>query len=199
MFTHTVIYHNINQGWGWYGILYDDKFVYSLTQLVSQVCLPSTWWKYINEYCECSNCCSSLLHSGCSSIKIDWFLFLSPVTFSDSLFCTELMTNSNHIDCTTLMQVLHLMNKMNIPAPFRMALPTPPLPPEVPAPLPPTVTINPQSADLSSGESEMESSDEVTPSLLSVLRITFIIAYIGSLNIYVPFLFSSRLKSNVFF
>jgi len=97
------------------------------------------------------------------------------------------------------MQVLHLMNKMNIPAPFRMALPTPPLPPEVPAPLPPTVTINPQSADLSSGESEMESSDEVTPSLLSVLRITFIIAYIGSLNIYVPFLFSSRLKSNVFF
>jgi len=42
MFTHTVIYHNINQGWGWYGILYDDKFVYSLTQLVSQVCLPST-------------------------------------------------------------------------------------------------------------------------------------------------------------
>ncbi|MBA0654114.1 hypothetical protein Goklo_021188 [Gossypium klotzschianum] len=31
-------------------------------------------------------------------------------------------------------QVLHLMNKMNIPAPFRMALPTPPLPPPVPAP-----------------------------------------------------------------
>ncbi|KOM38518.1 hypothetical protein LR48_Vigan03g190000 [Vigna angularis] len=57
-------------------------------------------------------------------------------------------------------QVLHLMNKMNIPAPFRMALPTPPLPPEVPAPPPPTVTINPQSAYLSSGESEMESSDE---------------------------------------
>ncbi|KAL9331281.1 hypothetical protein ACSQ67_000891 [Phaseolus vulgaris] len=57
-------------------------------------------------------------------------------------------------------QVLHLMNKMNIPAPFRMALPTPPLPPEVPVPPPPTVTINPQCADLSSGESEMESSDE---------------------------------------
>ncbi|XP_014491248.1 U11/U12 small nuclear ribonucleoprotein 65 kDa protein isoform X1 [Vigna radiata var. radiata] len=57
-------------------------------------------------------------------------------------------------------QVLHLMNKMNIPAPFRMALPTPPLPPEVPAPPPPTVTINPQSAYLSSDESEMESSDE---------------------------------------
>ncbi|KAL2965090.1 hypothetical protein AAZX31_16G040000 [Glycine max] len=61
-------------------------------------------------------------------------------------------------------QVLHLMNKMNIPAPFRMALPTPPLPPEVPAlpppPPAPTVTVNPRSADLSSGESEMESSDE---------------------------------------
>ncbi|KAK7396037.1 hypothetical protein VNO78_16737 [Psophocarpus tetragonolobus] len=58
-------------------------------------------------------------------------------------------------------QVLHLMNKMNIPAPFRMALPTPPLPPEVPVPPPPpTLTANAQSADLSSGESEMESSDE---------------------------------------
>ncbi|KAK7286524.1 hypothetical protein RJT34_21578 [Clitoria ternatea] len=57
-------------------------------------------------------------------------------------------------------QVLHLMNKMNIPAPFRMALPTPPLPPEVPIPPLPPVTVNPQSADLSSGESEMESSDE---------------------------------------
>ncbi|KAK7856748.1 u11/u12 small nuclear ribonucleoprotein 65 kda protein [Quercus suber] len=34
-------------------------------------------------------------------------------------------------------QVLHLMNKMNIPAPFRMALPTPPLPPLAPAPPPP--------------------------------------------------------------
>jgi U11/U12 small nuclear ribonucleoprotein SNRNP65 len=57
------------------------------------------------------------------------------------------------------------MNKMNIPAPFRMALPTPPLPPEVPAPPPPvppphSVTAKPQSADMSSDESEMESSDE---------------------------------------
>ncbi|KVH90700.1 Nucleotide-binding, alpha-beta plait [Cynara cardunculus var. scolymus] len=34
-------------------------------------------------------------------------------------------------------QVLHLMNKMNIPAPFRAALPTPPLPPSAPAPHPP--------------------------------------------------------------
>ncbi|KAI5427818.1 hypothetical protein KIW84_033010, partial [Lathyrus oleraceus] len=60
-------------------------------------------------------------------------------------------------------QVLHLMNKMNIPPPFRMALPTPPLPPEVPAPpLPPphSVTAKPQSADMSSDESEMGSSDE---------------------------------------
>ncbi|XP_045795565.1 U11/U12 small nuclear ribonucleoprotein 65 kDa protein [Trifolium pratense] len=62
-------------------------------------------------------------------------------------------------------QVLHLMNKMNIPAPFRMALPTPPLPPEVPAPplpVPPphSVTTKPQSAAMSSDESEMESSDE---------------------------------------
>ncbi|XP_059592989.1 U11/U12 small nuclear ribonucleoprotein 65 kDa protein isoform X2 [Vitis vinifera] len=60
-------------------------------------------------------------------------------------------------------QVLHLMNKMNIPAPFRMALPTPPLPPPVPAPPPPPPppeAARPNLEDLSSGESEMESSDE---------------------------------------
>ncbi|KAL9431497.1 hypothetical protein AB3S75_026644 [Citrus x aurantiifolia] len=67
-------------------------------------------------------------------------------------------------------QVLHLMNKMNIPAPFRMALPTPPLPPPVPAasapqppPVPPSVPVQPTPppiADLSSSESEMEFSDE---------------------------------------
>ncbi|XP_042943978.1 U11/U12 small nuclear ribonucleoprotein 65 kDa protein isoform X1 [Carya illinoinensis] len=61
-------------------------------------------------------------------------------------------------------QVLHLMNKMNIPAPFRMALPTPPLPPSVPAPPPPppppSVPAKPHLEDLSSGDSEMESSDE---------------------------------------
>ncbi|GAV86168.1 RRM_1 domain-containing protein [Cephalotus follicularis] len=60
-------------------------------------------------------------------------------------------------------QVLHLMNKMNIPAPFRMALPTPPLPPSAPAPPPPpvpSVAARLQSADLSSDESEMESSDD---------------------------------------
>ncbi|OAY44413.1 U11/U12 small nuclear ribonucleoprotein 65 kDa protein isoform X1 [Manihot esculenta] len=59
-------------------------------------------------------------------------------------------------------QVLHLMNKMNIPAPFRMALPTPPLPPSVapPEPPPPPIaTAKPHLAD-SSSESEMESSDE---------------------------------------
>lgn len=55
------------------------------------------------------------------------------------------------------------MNKMNIPAPFRMALPIPPLPPSLPAPPPPPppVPAKPHLADLSSDESEMESSDEV--------------------------------------
>ncbi|KAF3322574.1 U11/U12 small nuclear ribonucleoprotein [Carex littledalei] len=59
-------------------------------------------------------------------------------------------------------QVLHLMNKMNIPAPFRMALPTPPLPPPVtaPPPPPPLPPEKPPTADLSSDESEIESSDE---------------------------------------
>ncbi|XP_058107735.1 U11/U12 small nuclear ribonucleoprotein 65 kDa protein isoform X2 [Magnolia sinica] len=62
-------------------------------------------------------------------------------------------------------QVLHLMNKMNIPAPFRMALPTPPLPPSEPALPPPppplpTIPAQPHLADLSSDESEMESSEE---------------------------------------
>ncbi|CAN4112500.1 unnamed protein product [Withania somnifera] len=61
-------------------------------------------------------------------------------------------------------QVLHLMNKMNIPAPFRMALPTPPLPtslsgPPPPPPPPPTVSKS-RMENLSSSESEMESSDE---------------------------------------
>lgn len=65
-------------------------------------------------------------------------------------------------------QVLHLMNKMNIPAPFRMALPTPPLPPTAvvpsppapPPPPPPQVDPQPPASELSSGESELESSDE---------------------------------------
>ncbi|KAL9998657.1 putative RNA recognition motif domain, nucleotide-binding alpha-beta plait domain superfamily [Helianthus debilis subsp. tardiflorus] len=61
-------------------------------------------------------------------------------------------------------QVLHLMNKMNIPAPFRAALPTPPLPPSAPAPPqpppPPPIDTNSNLAHLSSGESELESSDE---------------------------------------
>ncbi|KAK8959668.1 hypothetical protein KSP40_PGU012544 [Platanthera guangdongensis] len=56
------------------------------------------------------------------------------------------------------------MNKMNLPAPFRMALPTPPLPPPVPAPPPPPPPITPklQPADPSSSESELESSEEDT-------------------------------------
>ncbi|KAK9170635.1 hypothetical protein Syun_002775 [Stephania yunnanensis] len=62
-------------------------------------------------------------------------------------------------------QVLHLMNKMNIPAPFRMALPTPPLPVSIPAPpppppSPPIAPIANPSLDLSSDESELESSEE---------------------------------------
>ncbi|KAG8063532.1 hypothetical protein GUJ93_ZPchr0003g17770 [Zizania palustris] len=61
-------------------------------------------------------------------------------------------------------QVLHLMNKMNLPAPFRMALPTPPLPSPVPAPPPPppqpSSTDKLHLTDLSSDESELESSDE---------------------------------------
>lgn len=53
------------------------------------------------------------------------------------------------------------MNKMNLPAPFRPALPTPPLPPPVPAP----VAEKRQAGELSSGESELESSDEVSKNL----------------------------------
>jgi U11/U12 small nuclear ribonucleoprotein SNRNP65 len=53
------------------------------------------------------------------------------------------------------------MNKMNLPAPFRPALPTPPLPPPVPAP----VAEKRQAGELSSGESELESSDEVSENL----------------------------------
>ncbi|KAL3622639.1 hypothetical protein CASFOL_034050 [Castilleja foliolosa] len=56
-------------------------------------------------------------------------------------------------------QVLHLMNKMNIPAPFRSALPTPPLPASVPVP-PPPPSAETNVKFLSSSESEMESSDE---------------------------------------
>ncbi|KAJ8530243.1 hypothetical protein K7X08_037078 [Anisodus acutangulus] len=67
-------------------------------------------------------------------------------------------------------QVLHLMNKMNIPAPFRMALPTPPLPtspsvPPPPPPLPPPTVSKSRMEDQSSSESEMESSDEEAPNV----------------------------------
>ncbi|KAL0334496.1 UNVERIFIED_CONTAM: U11/U12 small nuclear ribonucleoprotein [Sesamum radiatum] len=59
-------------------------------------------------------------------------------------------------------QVLHLMNKMNIPAPFRKALPTPPLPVSVPVPSPPPPPSSETNMEhLSSSESEMESSDEI--------------------------------------
>lgn len=66
-------------------------------------------------------------------------------------------------------QVLHMMNKMNIPAPFRAALPTPPLPnlvpdpPPVPPPSvppPPSLFKRTSMEDVDSSESEMSSSDE---------------------------------------
>ncbi|PIN14775.1 Spliceosomal protein snRNP-U1A/U2B [Handroanthus impetiginosus] len=60
-------------------------------------------------------------------------------------------------------QVLHLMNKMNIPAPFRKALPTPPLPVSLPVPQPtppPPPSSETNMKDSSSSEYEMESSDE---------------------------------------
>ena len=65
------------------------------------------------------------------------------------------------------------MNKMNLPAPFRTALPTPPLPSRVPAPPPPpppqpSMTEKLHLADLSSDESEMESSDVRTNSCVSI-------------------------------
>ncbi|RAL48577.1 hypothetical protein DM860_000897 [Cuscuta australis] len=72
-------------------------------------------------------------------------------------------------------QVLHLMNKMNIPAPFRTALPTPPLPtppsftPQPPPPPPPTDTGT-RADSLLSSESEMESSDEETPRVGGIKR-----------------------------
>lgn len=53
------------------------------------------------------------------------------------------------------------MNKMNLPAPFRAALPTPPLPPPLPPPVPFPSVGKRQAGELSSGESELESSDEV--------------------------------------
>jgi U11/U12 small nuclear ribonucleoprotein SNRNP65 len=66
------------------------------------------------------------------------------------------------------------MNKMNLPAPFRMALPTPPLPSQVsapshpPSPPQPTTMEEPRSADLSSDESELESSDVLATSVFLV-------------------------------
>ncbi|XP_010528771.1 PREDICTED: U11/U12 small nuclear ribonucleoprotein 65 kDa protein [Tarenaya hassleriana] len=65
-------------------------------------------------------------------------------------------------------QVLHLMNKMNLPPPFRMALPTPPLPSPVSAtaaqpPLPPLpMDVKLTMEHQSSSESEMESDEEIS-------------------------------------
>ncbi|EPS65306.1 hypothetical protein M569_09472, partial [Genlisea aurea] len=58
-------------------------------------------------------------------------------------------------------QVLHLMNKMSIPAPFGKALPTPSLPLPIPVlAAPPPQLGEAKSEGLSSGEPEIESSDE---------------------------------------
>ncbi|RWR76172.1 RNA recognition motif domain-containing protein [Cinnamomum micranthum f. kanehirae] len=78
-------------------------------------------------------------------------------------FCLNLFVSYTIINLEQM--VLHLMNKMNIPAPFRMALPTPPLPPSqpappVPPPPPPQAAVRHHLEDLSSDESELESSEE---------------------------------------
>jgi U11/U12 small nuclear ribonucleoprotein 65 kDa protein len=81
------------------------------------------------------------------------------------------------INVLLFLQVLHLMNKMNIPAPFRMALPTPPLSSHVSAPQPPppppqpSITEDLRSADLSSDESELESSDVCSTSAFLVFTL----------------------------
>ena len=59
------------------------------------------------------------------------------------------------------------MNKMNLPAPFRPALPTPPLPPPPPEPAAPAYPDR----DLSSDESEIESSEEVETFLAILILI----------------------------
>jgi U11/U12 small nuclear ribonucleoprotein 65 kDa protein len=85
------------------------------------------------------------------------------------------------VNVLLFLQVLHLMNKMNIPAPFRMALPTPPLsshvsspqppPPPPPPPPQPSITEDLRSADLSSDESELESSDVCSTSAFLVFTL----------------------------
>ncbi|RWW54772.1 hypothetical protein BHE74_00038629, partial [Ensete ventricosum] len=104
-------------------------------------------------------------------------LFLSFALAKELCFCGFQGRSAGCSSTITIEQVLHLMNKMNIPAPFRMALPTPPLPPPVPAaaapppPPPPTTTATkPNLNDLSSDESEMESSEEDAESVRSRKR-----------------------------
>jgi U11/U12 small nuclear ribonucleoprotein 65 kDa protein len=82
------------------------------------------------------------------------------------------------------------MNKMNLPAPFRMALPTPPLPsqvPVIPHPQPPpgsTTTGELHSADLSSDESELESSDVLATSVFLFNLVVSLLNY--SCTFYLP-------------
>lgn len=142
--------------------------------LLLQICLPSTRWKYSDQHCKCSYSCSSFLHPGIpnASCEATGYVVFSYYV-NKSINFTWFQSHKSLCRClftkiTFQFQVLHLMNKMNIPAPFRMALPTPPLPPSVPAlqpppppPPPAPIAAKPSVADLSSSESEMESSDEV--------------------------------------
>jgi hypothetical protein len=89
--------------------------------------------------------------------------------------CVSRMSRYILVNVLFCPQVLHLMNKMNLPAPFRMALPTPPLPSHAPAPPQrppppekPSITEELRSADLSSDESELESSDVCSSSAFLV-------------------------------
>ena len=57
-------------------------------------------------------------------------------------------------------QVLHLMNKLNIPAPFAHLTPTPPIPFDVPPERPPEPEITAEEISMSSTESEIESASD---------------------------------------
>ena len=65
-------------------------------------------------------------------------------------------------------QVLHLMNKMNLPPPFGPITATPPIPEGAPPPLPPLPEDNTQNPSDES-ESELES-DEETPKQINIAR-----------------------------
>lgn len=72
-------------------------------------------------------------------------------------------------------QVLHLMNKMNLPAPFGLPTCMPPVPDDLPPPLPPDQVAPPQPTEdmeySSSEESEIESEDEAKKLKVSAKRV----------------------------